>query len=201
MANVWTQEIVDELIESLQKVGINFSEGLTHSRLVKIEEYMGAVFPAELKLLISTMVPVSYGNDRKKFPQWTENFELEIIETQKYMEHMFTFDIEHAEYWTPAFGNKPVNQREALEQALAIVKTWPPLVRVYSHRYMPTMPNAYGNPVLSVFQAVDSIYYGKDLMDYFVNEFHIKRPQGLSDTPTEFPQVPYWGEAFELLSF
>lgn len=61
-----------------------------------------------------------------------------------------------------------------MADALAVAKralvSVPRLIPICSHRYMPDRPSESGNPVFSVYQT-DIIYYGKDLMDYFCNEF------------------------------
>jgi hypothetical protein len=61
----------------------------------------------------------------------------------------------------------------------------PPLVPLYGHRYLPTVPSYTGNPVLSVMQT-DIIYYGNDLLDWFDYEF---RRQSVEREPRK---VPFW---------
>ncbi len=79
--------------------------------------------------------------------------------------------------------------------ALGHVASWPPLVRVYSHRLMPTEPGAVGGPVLSVFQAIHSIIYGYDLAHYFHQEFRTSLPDWAA---TGARAVPYWDDALDL---
>ena len=60
---------------------------------------------------------------------------------------------------------------------------------------MPTDPVGPGAPVLSVYQAVDTIVYGANFADYLANEFGIARPDWAQG---EAALVPLWGEAFDL---
>ena len=46
----------------------------------------------------------------------------------------------------------------------------PKLIPIFGHRYIPSEPNASGNPVFSVYQT-DIIHYGADLVSYLEAEF------------------------------
>jgi len=46
----------------------------------------------------------------------------------------------------------------------------PKLISLYSHRYLPAEVPDTGYPVFSVYQT-DTIYYGRDLLDYLEREF------------------------------
>ena len=58
--------------------------------------------------------------------------------------------------------------REVIAGALAQA---PALIPIYAHRALPNEPLQAGNPVFSVWQAVDTIVYGADLADYLRREF------------------------------
>jgi hypothetical protein len=105
----------------------------------------------------------------------------------------FVFDIEHNHYWHPLFGRRPDRLSDAVEVALRLVEAAPPLVPVYSHRFLTTHRTGR-RPVLSVWQASDSIIYGHDLADYFSHEFRIPN-RGEHGTP---PRVPVWEDYFGL---
>ena len=75
-------------------------------------------------------------------------------------------------------GERPASLDAAIALATDSVSQWPPLVRVYSHRFMPTNPPDWGNPVLSVYQAVDSIIFGTNFADYLNHEFRLGLPPG-----------------------
>lgn len=198
MINPWDEKLVDDLIRSLRQVGVGFTNGLSESQLASIEADLGATLPVELRLLLARQVPVSLMGDRKQFPQWNERAKLEIVENRRNIDELFAYDIKHNGYWSPLFGDKPVDEERAIHQALARIRTWPPLVRFFGHRYIPTDPVGAGNPVLSVWQPTDSVYYGKDFVDYLVNEFGIERPEQCGQVPASPASVPYWGKVFGL---
>ena len=104
-------------------------------------------------------------------------------------------------YWIDDWGDRPRDAAAAKEAAAEAITSWPPLIQVFQHRFMPSFPVGAGNPVLSVWQANDTIYYGNDLADYLHREFG--RPGLGLDQPSwsaRYPRhVPYWSEAFDLL--
>lgn len=79
------------------------------------------------------------------------------------------FDVENG-LWRPDWGERPARAEERAEIVAALVAAAPALIPIFSHRYLPAEPLEAGNPVLSVYQS-DIIYYGRDLEDYFVQEF------------------------------
>lgn len=93
------------------------------------------------------------------------------------------------------WGVRPESLTEAQQAARAFLTAAPPLVRVYAHRYMPTDPAMEGNPVLSVWQASDSIVYGNDLADYLHREFGVRRPPWAARAPRS---VPFWTTVLDL---
>ncbi len=66
---------------------------------------------------------------------------------------------------------------------------------LFGHRFITTAPTGGGHPVLSVYQATDTIVYGHDLADYLHHEFSITRPPWAASS-TE--PIPFWGELFGL---
>ncbi len=65
---------------------------------------------------------------------------------------------------------------------------------MYGHRFLATQPADGPRTVVSVRQAVDSIFYGNDLADYFAYEFRIDRPAWATSEP---PPVPVWEDLFD----
>ena len=106
------------------------------------------------------------------------------------------FDIEHNDFWLPEWGERPADEGARHEIAAAAVRAAPPLIPLYSHRYLPADPHEAGNPVLSVYQT-DIIYYGANLEHYLANEFD--RPRGDSgwlDAPT-IRHIRFWSDIIE----
>jgi hypothetical protein len=174
------------ILEELRKRDIEVAPGLSASEIATIEENLAVQLPPDLRTLLAEGVPVG-----KDFPDWHADAVHEIQATNELLEKIFSFDISEGNYWHGFFGEKPQNIDEAKKQAWRVIKTWPPLVRIYGHRFMPTEPHEIGNPVLSVWQALD---YGANLTAYFEKEFDIVVPH--EDGPIQ--KVSFWGDAFGL---
>jgi len=186
------QTYANEAVAALKSKGIVFSDGLELSELKAVEDVVGAKVPPELRLFWQSALPT--GDD---FPRWREDPEGEAQEFHKWIGRAVRFDVEQNQYWHVSWGLRPSAGAEAVELALREIAKAPPMIRVYSHRHMTTEPVGWGNPVLSVWQMIDSIYYGYDLADYFAREFKIAKPGWSRSRP---PRVPFWGDLFDLLS-
>jgi hypothetical protein len=68
------------------------------------------------------------------------------------------------------------------------------MVPIYGHRYLPAEPAAQDPPVFSIYQT-DVIYYGDDLLDYVVHEFHA--PPLHPSLITESRRTPFWSDLAE----
>jgi hypothetical protein len=184
------EEVAKLAVQKLKDSGYQISEGLTDDEVKRVEVALSAHIPPDLKLLLLEGVPISEG-----FRNWHEDPQKIIADSQDAIEQSLMFDIEQNDYWHESFSDKPKDIEDAKQQALAVVRTWPALMPIYAHRFITTNPQGFGNPVISVSQAVDSIYYGYNLADYLRREFEISLPVVI---PKEPPRVPYWGDAFDL---
>jgi hypothetical protein len=72
--------------------------------------------------------------------------------------------------------------------ARELVAAAPPLVPLYSHRFIPAEPTLVGNPVFSIVQT-DVIYYGMDLADYLHAQFGVPRPAWVA---TSARPIRFW---------
>jgi hypothetical protein len=84
----------------------------------------------------------------------------------------FLFDLTENDFWHPLWGEPPGDCENARAIVARHLADAPPLIPIYAHRAIPNEPLAAGNPVFSVWQAVDTIVYGVDLGDYLRREFH-----------------------------
>lgn len=188
MSQQFTDEVALQVIAQLKAKEVVFGAGLNDAEIARIENALGLKLPPDLVVFYRNGLPIG-----PRFPQWRENPELEVKETWEALERSFIFDIENSGYWIDAFGGKPDDLKKAGQQAFQVVRSWPPLVRIYAHRYMPTYPHQPDLPVLSVWQPVDTIVYGNNLVDYLVREFDLNMPK---DPEINISDIPYWGAAF-----
>jgi hypothetical protein len=191
-ARRFDDDYASQACQELAASGVTIAPGLSDSEIKTIELAVGSSVPPELRLLWAAGFPTG-----DRFPNWRDDPDGEARHFRDWIDRATRFDVEQAQYWHDSWGLRPTEDREAVRQALAVVGEGPPMIRVYSHRFMTTQPPGWGNPVLSVWQMVDSIYYGYDLADYLAHEFKVTKPDWAAPAP---PRVPFWGDLFHLLS-
>lgn len=179
-----------DALAALERAGTRLAPPLDARSMKQAEAAFGCPFPPELRLLLSTAVPLGSG-----WIDWHEDPESIADKAAAHVLAAFEFDIREAQYWLDEFGPRLNDLDEAVCAAATVFAEWPRLIPIRGHRFMPSSPEGPGNPVLSVYQAVDSIYYGNDLADYLHREFGIERPEWARSAPRE---VPKWGRAFDL---
>lgn len=182
----------------MRNIGIEFVAGLTEEQFDKAEDCLGGKFPPDLKAFLSFGVPVHQDGTRDDdFPRWDQSPIAEVLESQRMIENALIFDIENSSFWCSAFGERPEDDSHAKEIAIKVIRSWPPLVRVFGHRYMPTFPEKENNPIISMQQPSDTVFYGFNLEDYLTREFDL--PFESLEVPFEdYPKIPYWGDFFGL---
>ena len=102
------------------------------------------------------------------------------------------FDIKHNMFWIEEWGIKSDNIDKNVTIAKSYYKTYPKMIPIRSHRYIPSKPYKAGNPVFSIYQT-DIVYYGCDLAHYLANEFHFE----LSNNFTKIDEprhIKFWSD-------
>lgn len=182
-----TRQLIDILIEE----GVVFDTGLSDAEIRQIEEKFAFQFPPDLKLLLHTALPVS--ND---FAEWRsaltspDGYEVVLSRLEWPWEGML-FDMENNDFWIKDWGPKPTAKEEQIHIARQFYNTYPKLIPIYSHRYIPCTPLEAGNPVFSVYQ-MDIIYYGYNLACYLAGEFSFVLPDNFK-IPDEPRPISFWG--------
>jgi hypothetical protein len=127
-----------------------------------------------------------------RFPNWREDPAAIIANAREWVLGAFLDDVEDNGFWMDAWGAQPSDVDEALAVAEQHVAAAPLLLPVYAHRFLPAEPNLAGNPVFSVWQATDTIYYGYNLQNYLRNEFLSGEPD--LGTPQDHRAIRFWSE-------
>jgi hypothetical protein len=169
--------------EVLEAKGVTIEPGLSDAEFDRIEASYGFRFPPDLRALLAAALPVS-----DQFPNWRHDNDEELRWRLDGPADGIAFDVEENDFWMEEWGQRPADDRGAVEVALARVAKAPVLVPIFGHRYLPTDPPTEGNPVFSVVQT-DIIYAGTDLPDYLANEFGIPRP---SWTRSAHRRIEFW---------
>lgn len=154
-----------ECIALLEFHEVPLSPGLAVSELRDIERSYGFEFSADHRHLLEAAQPTGEG-----WLDWRNDSPESIRSRLAWPLDGVVFDIENAAFWPSTWPQRPASADARLQIATDRVATWPTLIPLYSHRYMPAAPASAGAPVFSVYQT-DVIFYGADLLDYLQNEF------------------------------
>lgn len=177
--------------EQLKKAGVTFDKGLTDNELSQIKTTFKIQFPDDLKQFLQMGLPISEG-----FINWRKGLESKEaeIEIQSRIDaplEGILFEIEKNDFWDESWGKMPATFKEKEIIATEKYLTFPRLIPIYGHRYIPMDPIEAGNPVFSVYQ-LDVIYFGFNLATYFSNEFNFS----ISDDYkiNEPKEIPFWSQ-------
>jgi hypothetical protein len=156
-----------------------------------VESSFGFRFPPDLRALLQFALPVS-----PRFPNWRDDPEESLRERLAWPAGSAAFDIEQNAFWLDEWGPRPEDLRAAIEIAEREIAKAPKLIPIYGHRFIPEEPHVAGNPVFSVWQLTDTIYYGTDLANYLENEFsgrehHFPNYEGIR-------RIRFWSRLVEL---
>ena len=177
------------------KQNITLEEGLTDEEIERVEAVYAIRLPPDLRLLLQTASPVSSG-----FPNWRLSLTSpdESRETLSQLDWPWkgmVFDMEHG-FWLKQWGAKPDTMEEQLRTARQYYDSWPQLIPIYIHRYIPAAPLEAGNPIFPVYQ-MDIIYYGMNLANYLSGEFRFELPDDFI-IPEKPKPIPFWGPWAEM---
>jgi hypothetical protein len=177
------EQLASSALEALRLGGVPLDEGLREDDLLAAENVTGSQFPPDLRLLLGQALPVG-----DRFPNWRDPYGQSIAHQLAHPIEGILFDVRVNHFWMPSWPERPRDLESSMGLATELLVTWPKLIPLYGHRYLPSQPNEPGNPVLSVMQT-DIIYYGSNLPDYFHNEFvHRRWPHKSASR-----KIPGWG--------
>lgn len=178
----------DAVFRLLRRSGIAIGPGLSPEEFEHAERTFALRFPPDLRLLLGRGLPIG-----PKFPAWRTASDKHLREMIRWPLDGILFEVRAREFWPRAWGRRPRDYAAAKRIASAAVAVAPALVPVYSHRYLPSEPYEAGNPVLSVYQS-DVAYYGRNLSEYFANEFGSPRTPPIV---TEVGRIRFWSDLAE----
>ncbi|MEL7545168.1 MAG: hypothetical protein AAGJ84_00845 [Pseudomonadota bacterium] len=191
-------QLGDELFAYLnanQRVGnrtppVYGAKGVSSSEMSSIEDQLELTLPADFKFLFENV----RDPDEVLFP-WSE---FSVENYRKSIDRVWlgvAFDVEHNTVWLTHWGDKPTTLEEALQIAQRDYQSWPKLLPISGHRFLPAEPSLPNNPVFSIVQT-DIIYYGSNLADYLVQEFC--PPPRLHSDWVLARKIPIWSDFAEL---
>lgn len=189
-----TRKQILNTLKRLNRSGVKIEKGLSEQEFEKLELQFDIKFPPDLRNFLSNGLPVGDG-----FPNW--RMALINKKAKEYIEwridgplYGLLFDVKVNQFWFEEWGEKPSSYQQQEEVVKRCFKSYPLLIPVYSHRYIPTDPVESDNPIFSIVQT-DIIYYGKTLYDYFKQEFS---PSGYFKVDLTFKHIRFWSDLVEL---
>lgn len=162
-------------------------DGLSAADIAAIEAQLGFALPEDFAFLLRNM-----RDPGGVFFPWSSFQKQQYDQSIAWVLRGIEFDIEKNELWLKRWGERPGTPAEALDIARRDFATWPKLLPVYGHRFLPADPCRIGNPVFSIVQT-DIVYYGTDLADYLINEFCRGETAGCAETGT-IRKIDVWSE-------
>jgi hypothetical protein len=163
-----SDELATACVALLCAQGVRLAEGLSSEELAGIERRFDFAFSQDHAALLTLAVPVG-----DRWADWRGPAE-ELRPLMAWPIDGLLFDVENNAFWARSWGPRPDVDAQAIDEARRHLLSWPKLVPLFSHRYMPAAPAPSRAPVFSVYQA-DVIYYGADLHDYLLREFGGRR--------------------------
>lgn len=181
-----------EVIRKLKAKKVKFEHGLSDQEIQEIELKFDIRFPPDLRDFLQTELPISDNFVNWRLGLHSKDEEAYIRQRIDWSFGSMVFDIEHNAFWMEEWGEKSDNINKNIMVAEIYYETYPKMIPIFSHRYIPSGPYETGNPVFSIYQT-DIIYYGYDLAHYFAHEFRFE----LSDkfpTIDEPRYIEFWGD-------
>ena len=129
--------------------------GLSPAELAAAQEEAEASFPPDLCELLSQALPTGDG-----FPDWRYRPKEVMGVWRERLIADFHFDVINNGFWRPDWGERPDDPDDARGVVADQLARVPALIPIFIHRAIPNEPLEPGNPVFSVWQAVDMIVYG-----------------------------------------
>jgi hypothetical protein len=178
-----------EVVELLRERRVALEKGLTEAELARAERRYGVRFAQDHRELLALALPV--GNS---WFDWRARADEQVLRAIRRPFEGILFDVENNVFWPTSWGERPNSRGARFEIVEYQFNTWPQLVPLYGHRYLPAAPFGPGAPVFSVHQT-DVMVYGANLVDYASREF------GTTGTVPEVNSVFKGLEPWSLLAF
>jgi hypothetical protein len=135
---------LSEIRRTLEASDVTLNAGLSEEELAGIEADFGFHFPPDLRALLQEFLPSG-----EEWPNWRGN-------RQRLMEWLdepadgIEFDVEDGGFWFEAWGARPEDIDDAVEEARRQVALAPMLIPLRGNDFLPARPSESGNPVFTV---------------------------------------------------
>ncbi|KAL3376350.1 hypothetical protein AABB24_002995 [Solanum stoloniferum] len=192
------------VIQHLKSSNLIVEKGLSDVEFSTIESNFSFTFPPDLRSILQEGLPIGPG-----FPNWrcSSQQQLEIIKNLPILSLCKQVKIRN--FWVEFWGNRPIDNDQAVDTANGFLKNAPVLVPIYQHFYIPCTPCLSGNPVFYVHDGQVKLWCF-DISGFFQqvefqrNEMILRRPSlfNLLNAPswaaTEARKIDFWTEMAEM---
>ncbi|GAA2650978.1 hypothetical protein [Paractinoplanes durhamensis] len=164
---------------------IEIHSGLTEVELTQVEHRFGFEFTAGHRAFLAAGLPLRTTTNSDpddgawSWPNWRD-LDSESLHAQVNWPRTCILEYVANGNWPSGWGKHPYTQESSMAKAHRKLATVPPLIPLYSHRYVPAGRETPAAPILSIHHLTDMVIYGQDLNDYIRHEFQ-KPP-----TPPQF---------------
>lgn len=133
------------LIDHLKSLSIPVLTGLTDPEFTSIESTFHFSFPPDLRSILQEGLPIA-----PYFPNWRSSSlqQLQILLNLPTLN--LSKNISQNNFWVDSWGDKPQDNKKAIDMAKGFLDKAPVLVPIYRNCYISSTPNAAGNPVFYV---------------------------------------------------
>jgi hypothetical protein len=164
----------------------DWTSGYTAAQIDEAQERYEVRFPPDLIDLLLERRPAQGYDWHTEDPR--------IREMLSWPFDLLLFDVENG-FWWPDWGDRPTSSEERAEALRAALKRVSRLIPLLGHRFLPETPSEEGNPVFSM-HGFDTIYYGRDLTDYFQHEFSVRLFDRVP-VRQDYKFIPFWSDLVE----
>ena len=189
---VYDKVVVQDIQKRLQENGSAvITPGLTNEEVEQIEKKYKFKFPADVLFFLQVGVPLCPPLKKSGVPSELPDF----YQTATDGWHNWHFLAkEEVTIGSPndtvtkqiKWHATPQNQSHPTEY---------PLIPLYSHRMIPSVPSTPGNPVFSMHGCYDNIVYGQNFWDWLACDFKIDVTPSLKEsTSTSYQDIPFWND-------
>jgi hypothetical protein len=185
-----------QIINLLKHKGVLFDNGLLDIEVAQIQEKFDINFPPDLKQFLQLQLPISEGFINWRQGLINEHAAQKIWNMLNWAWEGMLFCITNNNFWVESWGNKPGDHERTVKIAKQHYDSYPKLIPIYGHRFIPGEPNEAGNPVFSVY-GMDIIYYGYNLATYFANEFYFKLNDSFRPIAKPNRKIEFWSWCVE----
>ncbi|XP_062101268.1 uncharacterized protein LOC133807121 [Humulus lupulus] len=133
------------LIQNLRSSDVPVAGGLSNVEFSSIESLFNFSFPPDLRSILREGLPIGSG-----FPNWRSSSAQQLYILINLPILGLLKQISRRNFWLESWGPFPDDINRALEIAKKFLSKAPVLVPLYRNCYIPSTPNAAGNPVFYV---------------------------------------------------